>query len=53
MRKTFGVSEKRNSLMIDLETFITTLYVMVDDFCQSKQEEPIVHSFFLQGNTLQ
>src|SRR5689334_19113227 len=22
--------------MIDLETFLTTLYVMVDDFCQSK-----------------
>lgn len=28
--------------MIDLETFITTLYVMVDDFCQSEleQEQP-------------
>lgn len=24
--------------MIDLDTFITTLYVMVDDFCQSKGE---------------
>lgn len=24
--------------MMDLETFITTLYVMVDDFCQSKPE---------------
>lgn len=24
--------------MIDLETFITTLYVMIDDFCQSKLE---------------
>jgi hypothetical protein len=22
--------------MIDLETFITTLYVMIDDFCQSE-----------------
>jgi hypothetical protein len=24
--------------MIDLETFLTTLYVMIDDFCQSKLE---------------
>lgn len=24
--------------MIDLETFLTTLYVMIDDFCQSEQE---------------
>jgi hypothetical protein len=23
--------------MIDLDTFLTTLYVMVDDFCQSKR----------------
>lgn len=26
--------------MIDLETFLTTLYVMIDDFCQSKLEPP-------------
>ena len=24
--------------MIDLDTFVTTLYVMVDDFCQSNDE---------------
>lgn len=24
--------------MIDLDTFLTTLYVMVDDFCQSQAE---------------
>lgn len=25
--------------MIDLETFITTLYVMIDDFCQSELDK--------------
>ncbi|MGH2508511.1 MAG: hypothetical protein ACRDHZ_14095 [Ktedonobacteraceae bacterium] len=27
--------------MIDLETFLTTLYVIIDDFCQSKLERPL------------
>src|SRR5438445_5721643 len=35
---TKPIRKKRSSLMIDLDTFITTLYVMVDDFCQSKDE---------------
>ncbi len=25
--------------MVDVDTFLTTLYVMVDDFCQSRPQE--------------
>jgi hypothetical protein len=32
------IHEKRSSLMIDLDMFLITLYVMVDDFCQSEFE---------------
>jgi hypothetical protein len=30
------ISKKRSELQIDLDTFLTTLYVMADDFCQSR-----------------
>ena len=32
------IREKRSELQIDLDTFITTLYVIADDFCQSEWE---------------
>jgi hypothetical protein len=38
------IHKKRSELQIDLDTFLTTLYVMVDDFCQSllpqEQQKP-------------
>jgi hypothetical protein len=32
--RTKPYRKKRNSLMIDLDTFLTTRYVLIDDFCQ-------------------
>jgi hypothetical protein len=36
------IPKKRSELQIDLDTFLTTLYIMVDDFCQAAlpQEQP-------------
>ena len=35
-------SERRTNSMIDLETFLTTLYVLVDDFCKAHVSVPIL-----------
>jgi hypothetical protein len=35
-RLAYAVSRReRNRLVIDVDTFLTALYVMVDNFCQS------------------
>lgn len=30
--------QEKNSRMVDIDTFLTTLYVMVDEFCQTHVE---------------